>query len=89
MYSFDNCGLDENFGNCFCKIASGVRKQSSRKTFIVKIPLTKIKASLGQLSLMGIGTTLWSEISENVKSHSSFQFAKQYKNVVLPCHYAS
>lgn len=38
-----------------------------------------MKTPLGQLSSTCVGTKLWSEIPENLKSHSGYSFGKQYK----------
>jgi len=80
MYSFYNGGLPSHFDNYFTEIAF-IHICQTRLAALQKYYLPRMKTSPGQLSLKYIGSKIWSNIPENLKSFSSF--AKQYKNVLL------
>jgi len=84
MYSFYNGGLSNHFDNYFAEIAS-VHKYQTRLASLQKYYLTRMKTSLGQLSLKYIGRKIWSNIPENFKSSSPYSFGKKYKQVQLSC----
>jgi len=64
----------------FAEIAS-VHKYQTRLASLQKYDLSRMKTSLGQLSLKYIGPKIWSNIPENLKSSSPYSFGKQ---AILP-----
>ena len=84
MYSFYNGGLPNHFDNYFAEVAS-VHKYKTRLASLQKYYLSRMKTSLGQLSLKYIGPKIWSNIPEKLKSSSLYSFGKKYKKVLLSC----
>jgi len=81
MYSFYNGGLPNHLDNYFAEIAS-VHKYQTRLASLQKYYLSRMKTSLGQLSLKYIGLKIWSNIPEKLKSSSLYSFGKKYKKVL-------
>jgi len=65
MCSFYKGGLPNYFDNYFAEIAS-VHKYQTRLASLQKYYLTRMKTSLGQLSLKYIGPKIWSNIPEKI-----------------------
>jgi len=89
MYSFSNGRLPNHFDNYFAEIAS-VHKYQTRLASLQKYCLSRMKTSLGQLSLKYIDPKIWSNIPEKLKSSSPYSFGKKYKKscylAKLPVH---